>query len=591
MTSILTNTSALAALSTLRGISNSLAGEQGKISSGLRVQTAADNAAYWSIATTMRSDNKAIATVHDALGLAAAKIDVSYSAMFSVKDVLDEIKTKLVAASEPGADKGKIQKEIRQLAQSTRDIAKSASFAGENWLNTDISGLIDTTLANRSSTLVSSFSRSAAGNVEIGTMNVDHLATSLFNDEGGGILEPDPRSPKSIAGIRTFSGAQIGEIGYSPTGYTTGREGSGYRGSLDFAFSGPLDFATAGDRMTFDLMLDAEDPSSPSPAPYAPGNSHSITIDRSVVDSVLPSNAGKINTRFEMAAVLDSQTRNLGATALAYHYSDPALNISSDPIYNRFRLYSQEINDPNGSAIQISNFTSTVGSGGLHDGLDYGERGSSLNLTFEPFEVYQSVEITFDFNFNEETPTSHRIDRALVNSVLGTTDGKIETSAQWAQILNTLITRPDTFIDATDANTVSVRTDPDVDRQNGSRTGVYFRNVAVNIEPIPQVGIFDIDIVGNPEALKKYIVDVDLMSQKVVDGAAMLGALKARVDLQTRFTETLVDTIGKGLGQLVDADMNETSARLKALQAQEQLAIQALSISNADAGNIISLFR
>ncbi|KQS77416.1 hypothetical protein ASG25_03730 [Rhizobium sp. Leaf384] len=591
MTSILTNTSAMAALSTLRSIGSSLAGEQGKISSGLRIQTAADNAAYWSISTTMRSDQKAIATVQDALGLAAAKVDVSYSAMSAVKDALDEIKTRLIAAAEPGVDKAKIQKEIRQFAQSTRDIADSASFAGENWLNTDISGLIDTTLPNRSSTLVASFSRSESGGVDIGTMTVDHLATSLFNKEGGGILEPDPRSPKSIAGIRTFSSAQIGEPGYSPTGYTTGRAGSGYTGWLDFAFSGPLDFATASDRMTFDLMLDAEDPSSPSPAPYAPGNSYSITIDRGVVDSVLPANAGKINTRFEMADVLDSQIRILGAEAYAYHYSNPALNISSDPIYNRFYLSSREMNDPNGSAIQISNFVSTVGSGGLHDDLDYGERGSSLNLTFEPFEVYHSVEITFDFNFNEETPTSHRIDRALVNSVLGTTDGKIETSAQWAQILNTLITRPDTFIEATNANTVSVRTDPDVDRQNGSRTGVYFRDVAVNIEPIPQVGIFDIDIVGHPEALKKYIVDVDLMSQKVIDGAAMLGALKARVDLQTRFTETLVETIGKGIGQLVDADMNETSARLKALQAQEQLAIQALAISNADAGNIMSLFR
>ncbi|SIR05121.1 Flagellin FlgL [Rhizobium sp. RU20A] len=584
MTSILTNTSALAALSTLRSINSSLGAEQGKISSGLRIQSAADNAAYWSIATTMRSDNKAIATVHDALGLAAAKIDVSYSAMSAVKDVLDEIKTKLVAAKEPGVDKAKIQKEIDQLAQSTRSIADSASFAGENWLSTDISGLIDTTLPLRSSTLVSSFNRSASGNIGIGTTTVDHLETALFNKEGGGILEADPRSPKSIAGIRSVSSAPIGSPWYSPTGYTDGRGTSGYEGNLRFTFAGPLDFATASDRITFDITLDAEDPASTSPGPYAPGNSYSVTINRSVVDSVLPFNGGKIDTASQMAAVLRSQLNSIGASASTYYYKD-----LSDPYYFKFDIYSRETNGLNGSAVQISNFSSTVGSGGLQNGLDYGKR-YSLDLDFEAFEVYQSVDINFDFHFNRESPTSHVINRALVNSVLGTTNGKIETSSQWAQILNTLITRPDTIIAATSATTVNVKTDPNVDRLNGFRTGVHFSNVSVNIEPIPQTGIFGIDIVSNSGSLDKYIIDVELMTQKTIDGAAMLGALKARIDMQSGFTKTLIDTVDKGVGQLVDADLNDASARQKALQAQQQLAIQALSIANSNTDTVLSLF-
>ncbi|MDF1608412.1 flagellin, partial [Hoeflea sp. YIM 152468] len=55
MTSIMTNSAAMAALQTLRSINSDMETTQGRISSGLRVQTAADNAAYWSIATTMRS--------------------------------------------------------------------------------------------------------------------------------------------------------------------------------------------------------------------------------------------------------------------------------------------------------------------------------------------------------------------------------------------------------------------------------------------------------------------------------------------------------------------------------------------------------
>ena len=44
---------------------------------------AADNAAYWSIATTMRSDNAAMSTVQDALGLGTAMVDVAYTGVNS----------------------------------------------------------------------------------------------------------------------------------------------------------------------------------------------------------------------------------------------------------------------------------------------------------------------------------------------------------------------------------------------------------------------------------------------------------------------------------------------------------------------------
>ncbi len=81
MSSLLTNASAMSALSTLRSISSSMESTQNRISSGLKVGTAADNAAYWSIATTMRSDSKALGTVSEALGLGAAKTDTAYTGL------------------------------------------------------------------------------------------------------------------------------------------------------------------------------------------------------------------------------------------------------------------------------------------------------------------------------------------------------------------------------------------------------------------------------------------------------------------------------------------------------------------------------
>ncbi|WP_429812522.1 flagellin [Ensifer sp. B1-9] len=174
MTSIMTNTAAMGALQTLRSINSQMETTQDRISSGLRVGSAADNAAYWSIATTMRSDNKALGTVQDALGLGAAKTDVAYTAMENSKDVVDEIKKKLVAASEPGVDKGKIQKEIKELQNQLVSIAKSASFSGENWVYNDANN----TAATKS--IVGSFNRDAQGNVSLTTLQFDTNKSSLI---------------------------------------------------------------------------------------------------------------------------------------------------------------------------------------------------------------------------------------------------------------------------------------------------------------------------------------------------------------------------------------------------------------------------
>lgn len=61
--------------------------------------------------------------------------------------------------------------------------------------------------------------------------------------------------------------------------------------------------------------------------------------------------------------------------------------------------------------------------------------------------------------------------------------------------------------------------------------------------------------------------------------------------MQAEFSESLMDTIYKGIDRLIDADMNEASTRLKALQTQEQLAIQSPQIANANAENVLQLFR
>ncbi|PND27045.1 hypothetical protein CN933_15155 [Sinorhizobium sp. M4_45] len=75
-----------------------------------------------------------------------------------------------------------------------------------------------------------------------------------------------------------------------------------------------------------------------------------------------------------------------------------------------------------------------------------------------------------------------------------------------------------------------------------------------------------------------------------VTSAAMLGALASRLDLQEVFGRTLQQTM-TGIGRLVDADMDEVSTRLKALQTQKPIALQALQLANADAQATVQLFQ
>ena len=186
MNSINTNFAALTALESLNQVNKGMLETQKRISTGLRVATAEDNAAYWSMATTMRSDNKSLSTVSDALGLGAATIDVAYTAMNSSIDVVSELKSKLVAAREPGVDRTKVQSEIDELQNQLRAISTSASFAGENWLSVDTGGAS----YSATETIVSSFNRSAGVNgeqVSVGLLSVDVAGSFLFNANTDGI--------------------------------------------------------------------------------------------------------------------------------------------------------------------------------------------------------------------------------------------------------------------------------------------------------------------------------------------------------------------------------------------------------------------
>ncbi|RVG93403.1 flagellin [Sinorhizobium meliloti] len=395
MTSILTNNSATAALSTLRSISSSMEDTQSRISSGLRVGSASDNAAYWSIATTMRSDNQALSAVQDALGLGAAKVDTAYSGMESAIEVVKEIKAKLVAATEDGVDKAKIQEEITQLKDQLTSIADAASFSGENWLQADLSGGAVT------KSVVGSFVRDASGSVAVKKVDYSLNANSVL-------------------------------------------------------------FDTVGDTGILDKVYNV--------------SQASVT---------LTVNTNGVESQHTVAA------------------------------------YSLESLTEAGAEFQGN----------------YALQGGNSYVKVENVWVRAETAAT--------GATGQEI--AATTTAAGTI-----TADSWV-----------------------------VDVGNAPAANVSAGQSVANI-----------NIVGmGAAALDALISGVDAALTDMTSAAASLGSISSRIDLQSEFVNKLSDSIESGVGRLVDADMNEESTRLKALQTQQQLAIQALSIANSDSQNVLSLFR
>ncbi|HEY4191726.1 MAG TPA: flagellin [Mesorhizobium sp.] len=353
MASIMTNASALTALQSLNATNKSLEQTQARISTGYRVADAADNAAYWSIATTMRSDNQALSTVQDALGLGASKVDTAYTGMNNAITVADQIKVKLVAAfNASDSDKAKIQTEIKSLQAQVKSYADAATFSGANFLSVtskQVAAANDG--VQQDAQIVSSFNRSSSGAVTLGTIDIDVEGTKLFD-----------------SGLATEVKNQ---------------------GLLDRATS---IYSTAADQKLYD---DA---------------------------------------------------------------------------------YSAQI--------------------------------------------------------------------AL---------GKSDKDAHAAAIL-----------------------------------------VATSTDKVDNVSLYNIDITApgvTNDIINQMITKADNVLNQLTDAATVLGSAKKQIDLQKTFTQSLMDSIDRGVGQLVDADMNKESTRLQALQVQQQLGIQALSIANSNSQNILALFK
>ena len=540
MTSINTNIAAVTALRTLQNTNMALDATQGRISTGLKIGEAKDNAAYWAISTTLKSDNKALSTVKDALGLGAATVDTAYQGLNKAKEVLDELKSKLTAATQDGVDKAAVQSEINELQNQLKAIATSSSFSGENWLSIN-SGLAGYSADKQ---IVSSFSRDMAGNIALGTIGVDISNFALVDGSvtGEAILDAGKVGNTLRGGLDVGSdmgAATAGTTNQAAFAYATGTGGTAGTATL----AGTL--AIDGSSFAFNL----------TEAHFFFIVSVTTEIYNLIGGSGTATNDG---TDITITSATTGTTSTVALTGVTF---------------------TAQTGSTGGS---FAGLATTAAVAGTADAAVVTMAGAFAG----PVSLDANDEIAFDLAANGKDAVTVRINRETVIAALGEVSvGSITTANQYASVISKALLNAGISDVTASVNAGAIR----------FTSSVVNASSALNISRVAASkgqSILTIDVTGASAAtITSYLEKVSDAVAKVTSAASTLGSVAKRIDLQQSFVDTLMDTIDKGVSGLIDADMNEESTRLQALQVKQQLGVQALSIANQSAQNILSLFR
>lgn len=84
---------------------------------------------------------------------------------------------------------------------------------------------------------------------------------------------------------------------------------------------------------------------------------------------------------------------------------------------------------------------------------------------------------------------------------------------------------------------------------------------------------------------------LDRLISSATDAAAALGGAEKSIDRSNRVVDELADINAQALSAMVDTDMPAEVARLKAKQAQQEIALQTLSMMLDSESRIVSLFK
>jgi flagellin len=583
VTSLLTNNSAMTALTTLKSINTQLDATSNRVSTGQRVSNASDNAAYWSIATTVRTDNASLSAVKDSLGLGSSAVDTAYNGLNSILTDMQNLRAKLQTALQPGVDRSKVQTEIAAIQSKMKATADSSNSSGQNWLSVDSSA--SNTAYQGTQSVVAGFSRDTAGTVTFSKIGVDVNAIKLYDVNASSIT------------TAATAGQVFGTTSLTGTAAFRPGAGVGTAGTADFSGTNEVAFALS----------------------LADGSKANIVINKDTMASAAV-NLAKVTTAEFLDAINNQISADTAATPLA-HKVTASLDASG-----RLTFTTAQTGSGTDAQVSIKNINPTTGNTLVDVGFSAvsGVPTVQAGTNYTNMSVATAKVITINDGTGVDTIT---LDAAAYTALGGAATSAGNTAVNGtdaAAMLNAKLVAAGSTVTAAfadgkltftstsslpitvdGANVTSfgftaAQTSPALSAESkgfGTAAGTTAgKGIIDTVDATTSFSISSINIsalagTAGDATLQKIITQVEKALAKVTDAGTKLGANKTQIDGQKSFVDTLMKANDRTIGVLVDADIEEESTKLKALQTQQQLAVQALSIANSASQNVLSLFR
>lgn len=223
-----------------------------------------------------------------------------------------------------------------------------------------------------------------------------------------------------------------------------------------------------------------------------------------------------------------------------------------------------------------------AGFNAVSDSLALGEGTVDVALA----GVEQISDILNDIKEKVVTATGENVDHTKIGNEITQLTSQVTQIIAASQFNGTNLLN-DSTVDGTNANLTVLSS---LDRNAGG-SGITAANITVAAQDFTtNLDLSDVDV-SDAATAEASLANIEVHIQTVVNSAATLGAAASRIEDQQMFVTKLSNAMKAGVGALVDTDMEEASARLKALQTQQQLGVQALSIANSAPQALQQLFR
>ncbi|MEM9670130.1 MAG: flagellin [Pseudomonadota bacterium] len=189
----------------------------------------------------------------------------------------------------------------------------------------------------------------------------------------------------------------------------------------------------------------------------------------------------------------------------------------------------------------------------------------------------------------DDSATTNSIGQRTFEFVASADDSQASVAANLANQI-------DTFFAATGETNFSVsRSGADITINNttGANLSINAVSEANGVAAASSGGLSALNTINveTDAGATSALTAIEGVLQTAIESAAAFGSSQARLESQTEFVKSLTDSLTSGVGALRDADIEAASARLQALQVQQQLGTQALSIANQQPQQLLALFR